>query len=103
MQVTGGPWQGLTTCQGGIMVIYLHSRSNGHFLSLTIKKFGERSPSTNDLLHIMESKNGQNEMLEKEVNKGIITEAEKNELLNNLDTETIKRILSHRVFNISKM
>ena len=57
----------------------------------------------NDLLHIMESKNGQNEMLEKEVNQGIITEAEKNELLNNLDTETIKSILSHRVFNISKM
>ena len=57
----------------------------------------------NDLLHIMETKNGQNEMLDRKVNQGIITEAEKNELLNNLGTETIKSILSHRVFNISKM
>ena len=51
----------------------------------------------------MESKDGENEMLERKVNQGIITEAEKNELLNNLDTETINRILSHRVFDINKM
>ena len=41
--LTGDPWQGLKTCHEGMMVINLHYRSNGHFLSLPIKKFGERS------------------------------------------------------------
>ena len=72
-------------------------------IQIIISFMKKKRLALNDLLHIMESKNGQNEMLEKEVNQGIITEAEKNELLNNLDTETIKSILSHRVFNISKM
>ena len=63
----------------------------------------KKRKALNDLLQIMESKNGENEMLERKVNQGIITEAEKNELLNNLDTETINRILSHRVFDINKM
>ena len=63
----------------------------------------KKRKALNDLLQIMESKNSENEMLERKVNQGIITEAEKNELLNNLDTETINRILSHRVFDINKM
>ena len=63
----------------------------------------KKRKALNDLLQIMESENGENEMLERKVNQGIITEAEKNELLNNLDTETINRILSHRVFDINKM
>ena len=63
----------------------------------------KKRKALNDLLQIMESKNGENEMLERRVNQGIITEAEKNELFKNLDMKTIKSILSHRVFNIDKM
>ena len=63
----------------------------------------KKRKALNDLLQIMESKNGENEMLERKVNQGIITEAEKNKLLNKFDTKTIKSILSHRVFNMNKM
>ena len=72
-------------------------------MQIIISFMEKKRKALNDLLNIMESKNGQNEMLERKVNQGIITEAEKNKLLNNLDTKTIKSILSHRMFNINKM
>ena len=61
----------------------------------------KKRQALNKLIEIMESKD-QSDLLEKMVDKEIITDAEKYELMNSLNRETITKILSRRVFDVNE-
>ena len=63
----------------------------------------KKRDALNKMLNAMESDKDKEELLENEFDKGIITEAEKNELLNNLNRDTIRKVLSQRKFDLEKL
>ena len=63
----------------------------------------KKRDALNKMLNAMESDKDKEELIEDEFDKGIITEAEKNELLNNLNRDTIRKVLSQRKFDLEKL
>ena len=70
-------------------------------MQMLLNFMDKKRQALNKLIEIMESKD-QSDLLEKMADKGIITDAEKYELMNNLNRETITKILSRRVFDVNE-
>ena len=70
-------------------------------MQMLLNFMDKKRQALNKLIQIIESKD-QNYLLEKMVLRGIITEAEKNDLRNKLDKEAIIKILSRRVFDVNE-
>ena len=70
-------------------------------MQMLLNFMDKKRQALNKLIEIMESKD-QSDLLEKMVDKEIITDAEKYELMNSLNRETITKILSRRVFDVNE-
>ena len=70
-------------------------------MQMLLNFMDKKRQALNKLIEIMESKD-QSDLLEKMADKGIITDAEKYELMNILNRERITKILSRRVFDVNE-